>query len=81
MLQSASRLWTMGDIEVMFLYSTESSFAQSQLCMYHIVSWFSVYQAREMQIECLTSLSIYNTMKKQCVCLVLLVLTFVTISV
>jgi hypothetical protein len=36
--------------------------------MHHIVPWFSVYQAREMQIECLQSLSIYITMKKQCVC-------------
>lgn len=36
--------------------------------MYHNVPWFSVYQAREMQIKCLTSLSICITMQKQCVC-------------
>jgi len=36
--------------------------------MYHSVPWFCVYQAREMQIQSLTNLSLYITMKKQRVC-------------
>jgi hypothetical protein len=68
MLQSASRLLTLGDIEVYISAFRRIFLLLSQFCMYHSVPWFSVYQAREMQIHSLTSLRIYITMKKQSAC-------------